>query len=184
VEKVLAVISKNQGLNVSTDESAIATKERVVNFFILCNLGSFCIKQGAIPTSEFGAEKQADWLKAQIKELKVRYKAEFGQNAKLPPINSVSTDTCSTIRLMWMHLRSKPRFQRTLFIPCDSHGLQFIIKDIISLDLFKDTITMCNKIVAHFRLTQKQLALLRHYQHEIYGKIYALTLVGNTRWGS
>jgi len=85
---------------------------------------------------------------------------------------------------MWMHLRSKPRFQRTFFIPCDSHGLQLMIKDIISLDLFKDTMAMCNKIVTHFRLAQKQLALLRHYQREIYGKIYALTLAGNTRWGS
>jgi hypothetical protein len=39
-------------------------------------------------------------------------------------------------------------------------------------------------IVTHFRLAQKQLALLRHYQREIYGKIKALTLAGNTRWGS
>jgi hypothetical protein len=43
---------------------------------------------------------------------------------------------------------------------------------------------ICNQIVAHFRLAQKQLALLRHYQREIYGKIFALTLAGNTRWGS
>jgi hypothetical protein len=42
----------------------------------------------------------------------------------------------------------------------------------------------CNQIVAHFRLAQKQLALLRHYQRELWGKIKALTLAGNTRWGS
>jgi hypothetical protein len=183
-KEVLAVIQKSEGLNVSTDESATATKERVVNFSILCNLGSFCMKQDAVPTGAFRAEKQADWLEAQIEELEVRYKAEFGQNAQLPPINSVSTDTCSTMRSMWMHLRSKPRFQHTFFIPCDSHGLQLLIKDIITLDLFKDTMAMCNQIVAHFRLAQKQLALLRHYQREIYDKIFALTLAGNTRWGS
>jgi hypothetical protein len=85
---------------------------------------------------------------------------------------------------MWIHLRLKPRFQRTFFIPCDSHGIQLLIKDIITLDLFKDTMAMCNQIITHFRLAQKQLALLRHYQREIYGKILALTLAGNTRWGS
>ena len=120
---MLAVISKSEGLNVSTDESATATKERVVNFFILCNFGFFCMKQGAAPTSEFGAERQADWLKAQVEELEVRYKTEFGQDAKLLSINNVSIDTCSIMRLMWMHLRSKSRFQRTFFIPCDFHGL-------------------------------------------------------------
>jgi hypothetical protein len=162
-KEVLAIIQKSESLNVSTNESATATKDRVVNFSILCNLGFFCMKQDAVPTGAFRAEKQADWLEAQIEELEVRYKAEFGQDAQLPPINSVFTDTCSTIRSMWMHLRLKPRFQHTFFIFCDSHGLQLLIKDIITLDLFKDTMAVCNQIIAHFRLAQKQLALLRHY---------------------
>jgi hypothetical protein len=59
-----------------------------------------------------------------------------------------------------------------------------LIKDIITLDLFKDTMATYNQIVTHFRLAQKQLALLRHYQREIYDKIKALTLAGNTRWRS
>ena len=184
-KEVLTVIRGNpEGINVSTDESATATKERVINFSILCKLGSFCMKQDAVPKGKFGAEEQADWLELQLDELETRFKAEFGQDAQLPPINSVSTDTCSTMRSMWIRLRSKPRFQRTFFIPCDSHGLQLLIKDIITLDLFKDTMATCNQIVAHFRLAQKQLALLRHYQREIYGKPRALTLAGNTRWGS
>jgi hypothetical protein len=60
-KEVLAVIKTNpKGINVSTNESATATKERVVNFSILCELGSFCIKQDAVRTGAFGAEKQAD----------------------------------------------------------------------------------------------------------------------------
>jgi hypothetical protein len=98
-KEVLAVIKKNKVLNVSTDESATATKERVVNFSILTNLGSFCIKQDAIPTGAFGAEKQADWLDKQIDELEIRYKAEFGQDQDLPAINSVSTDSLTPVRL-------------------------------------------------------------------------------------
>jgi hypothetical protein len=67
------------------------------------------------------------------------------------------------MRLMWLHLRLKLRFQRTFFIPCDSHGIQLLIKDIITLDLFKDTMAICNQIITYFRLAQKQLAFLRHY---------------------
>jgi hypothetical protein len=43
-KEVLTVIKKNKVLNVFTDESATATKERVVNFSIVTTLGSFCIK--------------------------------------------------------------------------------------------------------------------------------------------
>ena len=79
---VLAVIKANpQGINVSTDESATATKKRVVNFFILYSLGFFCMKQDTVPTGAFGAEKQADWLDSMINKLEIRYKAKFGQDA-------------------------------------------------------------------------------------------------------
>jgi hypothetical protein len=61
-KEVLAVIKKNKVLNVFINESATVTKERVVNFSILTNLGFFCIKQGAVLTGAFSAEKQADWL--------------------------------------------------------------------------------------------------------------------------
>jgi hypothetical protein len=61
-KEVLAVIKKNKVLNVFTNKSATVIKERVVNFSILTNLGSFCIKQGTVLTGAFGAEKQADWL--------------------------------------------------------------------------------------------------------------------------
>lgn len=77
-KKVLAIIQKSESLNVFIDESVTTIKERVVNFSILCNLGSFCMKQDTVPTGVFKAEKQVDWLEAQIKELEVRYKAEFG----------------------------------------------------------------------------------------------------------
>jgi hypothetical protein len=61
-KKVLAVIKKNKVLNVFTNESVTVTKKRVMNFFILTNLGFFCIKQGTILIGVFNAEKQADWL--------------------------------------------------------------------------------------------------------------------------
>ena len=76
---VLTVIKGNpEGINISTNKSTTAIKERVMNFSILCKLGSFCMKQATVPTSVFGAEKQADWLELIIKKLERRYKVEFG----------------------------------------------------------------------------------------------------------
>jgi hypothetical protein len=54
---VLAVIQKSEGLNVFINESATVTKKRVVNFFILCNLGFFYIKQNAVFTGAFRVKK-------------------------------------------------------------------------------------------------------------------------------
>jgi hypothetical protein len=39
-------------------------------------------------------------------------------------------------------------------------------------------------MIAYFNNAHKQLALLRSHQREIYGKNYALTLAGKTRWGT
>ncbi|THC92779.1 hypothetical protein EYZ11_007740 [Aspergillus tanneri] len=41
-----------------------------------------------------------------------------------------------------------------------------------------------NIIVAYFYGANPQLALLRHYQREVYGQEYALTLACETRWGT
>jgi hypothetical protein len=94
------------------------------------------------------------------------------------------TDTCSTMRKFWDVLNKKPRFERSFFIPCDFYGLQLLIKDIVGVRTFGETIRKAQAIISHFRSAHKQLALLRHYQNEIYGKEYALTLSCDTRWGT
>ncbi len=46
IYKAIFIIIKGnpEGINVSINKSAIAIKERVMNFFIFCKLGSFCMK--------------------------------------------------------------------------------------------------------------------------------------------
>lgn len=79
---------------------------------------------------------------------------------KIPAINSVATDTCRTMRSLWEELHQYERFKYTFFIPCDSHGLQLLIKDIISLHPFDKTMKDVNSILTHFCGANKQLALL------------------------
>ena len=55
---ILTIIKNNpEGINVSIDKNTTTIKERVVNFFILCKLGSFCIKQAVVFTGAFNTEK-------------------------------------------------------------------------------------------------------------------------------
>jgi Protein of unknown function (DUF 659)/hAT family C-terminal dimerisation region len=182
---VLEAIKLSDFINISTDESSTSMKDRVINYSIVTSTGkSFCMKLEEVPTGTSSAERQADWLNRAIDILETGFQKEYGQHAKLPRLNSVATDTCSTMRCLWRILSTKPRFKSSFFVPCDSHGLQLLIKDIISLPLFVDTMTLCNHIVGHFRSAHKQLALVRSLQKEIYGRKYALTLAGNTRWGT
>ena len=124
------------------------------------------------------ADRIAGWL---IKQLEI-LEEDLGQ--KLPTINSLTTDTCPTMRSLWELLRAHDRFKYTLFVPCDSHGLQLLIKDIVLHSLFKHTMNRAQEIVVHFRKAHKQLALLRDYQQKFYNRQYALTLAGETRWGT
>ena len=58
---VLTIIKDNpKGINISTNKSVIIIKKRIINFSILYKLGSFYIKQAAVPTGAFNTEKQAD----------------------------------------------------------------------------------------------------------------------------
>ena len=99
----------------------------------------------------------------------------YGPDAKLPFINSVATDTCSTMRSFWTKLGVNPRYKLSFFVPCDSHGLQLLIRD---------NFAECNGIVAHFSSSHKQLALLRSYMVAELGKQYSPILAAHTRWGT
>jgi Protein of unknown function (DUF 659) len=174
-DEFLHVLKGCEVLNVSVDESSTINRDRVINACILTEHGPFCLKYEKVSKGTSSAERQAEWLADLLDKLE----QEIGID--LPPVNCVMTDTCSTMRKFWDVLNKKPRFERSFFIPCDSHGLQLLIKDIVGVGTFGGTVRKAQAIVSHFRSAHKQLALLRHYQNEIYGKEYALTLSCDTR---
>jgi Protein of unknown function (DUF 659)/hAT family C-terminal dimerisation region len=176
--EVFDVLRRSHFLNVSLDESSNIKRDRIINICILTNFGPFCLRYELVGVGTSSAERIAEWL---VKQLEILEK-DIGQ--KLPRINSLTTDTCSTMRSLWELLRTYDRFKYALFVPCDSHGLQLLIKDIISHNMFKDTMKKAQDIVVHFRKSHKQLALLREFQQKIYNRQYALTLAGETRWGT
>ncbi|KAN0067832.1 hypothetical protein V8E54_014079 [Elaphomyces granulatus] len=124
--EVFDVLRRSHFLNVSLDESSNIKRDRIINICILTNFGPFCLRYELVGVGTSSAERIAEWL---VKQLEILEK-DIGQ--KLPRINSLTTDTCSTMRSLWELLRTYDRFKYALFVPCDSHGLQLLIKDIIS----------------------------------------------------
>jgi hypothetical protein len=48
-------------------------------------------------------------------------------------IISLATDTCPTNQNVWIHLSNHPKMKHVITVPCDSHSLQLLIKDLLTL---------------------------------------------------
>jgi hypothetical protein len=103
-------------------------------------------------------------------------------------INSISTDTCSTMRKVWKSLLQKPELEHIFTIPCDSHGLQLIFKDLLGQKsqwpMIKATFKSALEIVSFFHKSPYQYADLQILQEKHYQKRLALIASVITRWGS
>jgi hypothetical protein len=146
---VMSIIATTSVINLITDESSTAARDRVINLCMHTPRGPFYIKNDLIPVGTSSAERQAAWI------LKALNNMEAEHNFTLPMINSTATDTYSTMRKLWRALRTDRRFAYTFFVPCDSHGINLLINDIINLDEFKPIVKIVNEIIAHFRCAHK-----------------------------
>ncbi|KAG6111438.1 hypothetical protein E4U14_002477 [Claviceps sp. LM454 group G7] len=66
-------------------------------------------------------------------------------------------------------------------IPCDSHGLQLLVKDIVSSEPIKSLISKAQLVVNKLRSSPKQLSLLRE---KSYTTRRTLIVAAITRWGT
>jgi hypothetical protein len=85
------------------------------------------------------------------------------------------------MRSFWKKLEKDPRLTHAFFIPCDSHGLQLLIKDLLKVPLFKDIHRKCKAIAKGLRKAKKQYAILRIKQKQYYNERRALALSILTR---
>ena len=72
-------------------------------------------------------------------------------------------DTCSGARLASNILTERLELRYIIAVLCDSYGLQLLIKDLLSLELFKNVFTSIIKLVIFFRTSKLQLLRLRAY---------------------
>ena len=103
---------------------------------------------------------------------------------RLIRMNSLCTDTYATMRSLWTKIRLHRDLKHVFVVPCDPHGIQLFLKDILGLSWFKRIMKQAQQIVRSFRAAHKEYSLLRNFQMEILGKKVALILHCITRWGS
>jgi hypothetical protein len=92
--EVLKNIRQNNFINVSINKSSTIIRERVINYYVIIKAKYFCMKQSAVKTELSNIKKQAKYLANTFNRLKKELKQS------LPPVNSVSTDTCNTIKFI------------------------------------------------------------------------------------
>jgi len=111
--------------------------------------------------------------------------AEQVTEGDLSKVASVTTDTCSTMRSLWKKLDSRLDTNHTFTVPCDSHGLQLIFKDLLQQPHIKEYWNLASTVVNALRNSSKQHSYLYQEQEKAYnGKRKVLVASVITRWGT
>jgi len=163
-------------LNVITDESSNTKKARIANISIYTPLGSIYWLSEDLGSLQSTSVNIAEWLERHLHTL---------THGNLERINSCANDTCAAMLAMWEHLRLKPGLQHLFLIPCDSHGIQLLVQDLIlSIPLFKKVHNDAQTVAKAFKNAHLQYARLREIQQQEYGRTWAIVLAVATRLGS
>lgn len=174
-ETVDKAIHATQMLNIVTDESTDINRTRISNISVNTPSGALYWYSDDIGSKQMTAINIVDWLKGHLFRL---CHGDFNK------INSIATDTCNTMLLVWELFQALPEFKHCFFVPCDSHGIQLLIKDLLALPCFKEVHDQAQTVVRSFKTAPLQLARLREIQLQKYNEPRALCLSVITRWGS
>ena len=162
-------------INVSTDESSNIKSVRIYNISIHSESGSLHYLSEDILAKRMTMVGYAEWLQTYLLNL---------SNQNPSHINSVTTDTCNIITNMWEELKRYEEFKHCLFIPCDSHGIQLLIKDLLKIPAFSNIIDQAQNLAKSFRKVHLQYVHLRENQLHFYGHHYSLILSVIIHWGT
>jgi len=170
-----AFITSSDKLNIVTDESSNINHSRICNISIQTSAGAIHYISEDVGSKKLDARGCALWLSQHLFSI---------TNSDISQINSIATDTCPTMRKMEKELQISDQFKHIFFIPCDSHSIQLLIKDILSIPRLKAILSNAQDIVIAFNKSPLQYAYLREFQIQCYGKHYSLILSVITRWGT
>jgi hypothetical protein len=166
----------SQYINAVMDESSDIAGNRIINLSFVTPHGVFYVD-----TEDSGAESLTSHYLAQWFIDHVEQAIGSGNWHR---VNSLATDTCATMRGVWKKLEETEKTKHLFFIPCESHGLQLLIKDILETHPYSKILEKAQSVASFFHSAKKQYAILREEQQRIYGRHYALLLSVITRWGT
>ncbi len=75
-----------------------------------------------------------------------------------------ATDTCATMRALWSELEAFDQLKHVFFVPCDSHGFQLLLGDILKLPWFIEVLEGAQWIARSFLAAPKELTILWRFQ--------------------
>ncbi|KJZ68012.1 hypothetical protein HIM_11626 [Hirsutella minnesotensis 3608] len=99
-------------------------------------------------------------------------------------MNALCTDTCSTMRKLHREMKALPEFSHCLYVLCDSHGLQLLVKDIVESTQWMPVLGKANLLINFFKKAKLQLSRLRVHQQGCYAHRKAFITAAITRWGT
>jgi hypothetical protein len=176
-----------KSIQIISDGSANIAKTRVENISFMLGDISFYWQSTAIGAIKAGA----DWTVKHVWDA-----AKVITSNCLPKFTVFSSDTCSTQRSTWTKLHEVQDLAHVHSVPCNSHGLQLVMSDLLwpKLDANDVPITTQigiffangpNKIYSFFSGAHKQLAILRGCMRDAWqGRTRALIATVPTRWGT
>ena len=169
------MISSLPNLNVVTDESSNIRSARICNVSIHTPSGAIHYISEDIRAKQMNAIAVAQWLRNHILSL---------SNGDGSRINSIITDTCKLMFSMWSEMQKFVELKHVLFIPCDSHGLQLLVKDLLKILTFKNIMNKVQTVIKSFRSSLLQYAHLREFQLQYNKQHQSLMLSVITCWGT
>jgi hypothetical protein len=176
-DEVDAVIDNSPSLSLVTDESGDVSLNRLANYSVLTPDGqSFYYKTVDVKDKTQNAENVVEDIVEVAKEI---------SKGLLRKFVSLAMDTCPRNIKAFEILSDRPETQHMFMVPCESHGLQLLIKDLLEKPpLINAVWKKASLLVNALRNAPKQYAYLRIQQEQIYGEMKALIAAGFTRWGT
>ena len=153
------VIATLPNINIVTDESSNIRNARICNISVHSAIGSLHYISEDIRAKQMTAAASAQWLRNHLHTL---------SKGDLSRINSIATDTCNTMFNMWMEIQRFNELRHCLFIPCDSHGIQLLVKDLLQIPSLQSLLQQAQTVVNAFRNAPLQYARLREFQIQYY----------------
>jgi hypothetical protein len=175
-EEVKAELSSLAFLGLVMDESTNINQHRIINTLVITNSND----------AWYWKNKEAAEGKLGAKEL-TALAIEAGEDITehdLTRWTSFTSDTCATMRASWKLIEQDPRSKHVITAPCDSRGLQLLIKDILQRPSIQKAWLTAANIVTGFKTASKQYAYLRVEQQKEYRKRKPMIVSCDTRWGS
>jgi hypothetical protein len=169
--QVRQVIRHEDFINIIMDESTDVSHNRIINICVATSKGAFYWETQDSGSHAQTAQFLTNWLVERVEPL---------VDGDWSRVNSVSTDTCNTMRAVWEDLRRLPSRKHIFCIPCDSHGLQLLIKDILTINPYDRLLEKAESVAAWFHRSHLQFKIFQEHQDP--KRAFILAVI--TRWGT